>query len=114
MNAIHAIEDLRQRAEAGEMQAQYDLGWRYSAGRDVQRDDAEAEKWLRMAADRGFAKSQNILGMMYAVGHGVPQDYMEAAKWLRKAADQGWLKPSKTWARCMPLVMAHRKTMWRL
>ena len=80
MNATHAIEDLRQRANEDDPEAQYDLGWRYSAGHGVLRDDEEATKWLRKAADQGFAKSQNILGMMYALGHGVLRDDVEAAK----------------------------------
>ena len=81
--------ELRQRADEGSPEAQYDLGWRYSAGHGVPKNDVEALKWLRKAADQGHPKSQNILGLMYAVGHGVPQDDVEAAKWFRKAADQG-------------------------
>ncbi len=80
---------LRRRADEGSPEAQYDLGWRYSAGHDVQKDDEEAVKWLRKAAEQGHTKSQNILGMMYAVGHGVPRDDVEAAKWFRMAAEQG-------------------------
>ena len=74
MDAIHEIEDLRRRANEGDPEAQYKLGWRYSAGRDVQQNDEEAVKWLRKAAEQGHTKSLNILGMMYSIGHGVRQD----------------------------------------
>ena len=91
MNAIHTpeIEDLIQGANEGDPEAQYDLGWRYSAGRDVQQNDEEAMKWLRKAAEQGRTKSQNILGMMYSIGHSVPQDYVEAHIWWNLAAAQG-------------------------
>ncbi len=89
MNAIHMIEDLRQRANEGDPEAQYKLGWRYSAGRDVPQNDEEAVKWLRKAADQGLAQAKHDLGVMYANGQGVLQDYLEAHMWWNLAAAQG-------------------------
>ena len=89
MNTIDTIEGLIRRANEGDPEAQYKLGWRYAAGRNVTQNDKEGVKWLRKAAEQGHTKSQNILGMMYSIGHGVRQDYVEGVKWLRKAAEQG-------------------------
>lgn len=76
-------------AERGEAKAQLDLGTRYARGKGVERNDAEAAKWLRKAADQGLARAQLDIGVLYATGRGVPRDDAEAAGWYRKAADQG-------------------------
>ena len=76
-------------AERGEAEAQLDLGTRYARGKGVERNDAEAAKWLRKAADQGLARAQLDIGVLYATGRGVPRDDAEAARWYRKAADQG-------------------------
>jgi hypothetical protein len=83
------IDAVRVRAEAGDAEAQNDLGVRYANGDGVPQDDAEAVRLYRRAADQGHARAQNNLGFMYATGRGVPQDYAEAVRWFRLAADQG-------------------------
>ncbi len=83
------IAALRARAEAGDAEAQYDLGVMYANGLGVPEDDAEAVRWFRLAADQGLANAQYNLGVMYASGEGVPQDYAEAVRWYRLAAEQG-------------------------
>ncbi len=83
------IELLRKQAEAGNEQAQFDLGVAYGKGQGVPRDSAEAAKWTRMAAVQGNAGAQYNLGNAYYYGEGVPQDYAEANKWFRMAAEQG-------------------------
>ena len=88
--AENELNELRRRADEGCPEAQYELGWRFSAGQGVEQNDAEALKWLHKAAEQGHDKSQNVLGAMYATGHGgAPQDDVEAAKWFGMAADQG-------------------------
>ena len=83
------IELLRKQAEAGNEQAQFDLGVAYGKGQGVPRDSTEAAKWTRMAAVQGSAGAQYNLGNAYSYGEGVPQDYAEANKWFRMAAEQG-------------------------
>jgi TPR repeat protein len=41
------IDALRARAEAGDTEAQYDLGVRYANGDGVPQNDAEAVRWYR-------------------------------------------------------------------
>ena len=84
-----AIEDLKQIAYAGDVAAQVQLGVIYLTGDGIQKDDAEAMKWLRKAADQDNALAERYLAEMYFKGRGVEQNNMEAARWLRMAADQG-------------------------
>ena len=81
--------DLLRKANAGDMEAQWDLGWMYSDGSDVPIDYKEALKWYRKAAEQGHALAQWQLGFMYDRGTGVTRDEEEAVKWWRKAAEQG-------------------------
>ena len=80
---------VKELAEQGDAIAQGELGWLYSMGQGVPRDDKEAAKWYRKAAEQGDANAQRELGNLYGFGQGVPRDDKEAAKWYAKAAEQG-------------------------
>ena len=75
------IDALRARAEAGDAEAQYNLGVMYASGEGVPQDYAEAVRWYRLAAEQGDAGAQSFLGAMYHDCIGVPQDYAEAVRW---------------------------------
>ena len=81
---------LLERAEQGDAAAQNEVGSRYYAGRDVERDDAEAARWIRLAADQGYAPAQYNQGLLYFRNRGVAGNDTEAARWYRAAADQGY------------------------
>ena len=83
------LSDLRTKAEQGDAEAQYNLGFMYRFGDGVPEDHKEAVKSFRKAAEQGHAGAQFILGHMYEKGKGVPEDHKEAAKLYRKAAEQG-------------------------
>ena len=76
-------------AEQGNARAQTELGLRYTAGRGVARDDAEAVRWFRRAAEQGDADGQFNLAVMYENGRGVQRDQVEAVRLYRLAAEQG-------------------------
>ncbi|MCS1407836.1 MAG: Secretory immunoglobulin A-binding protein EsiB [Verrucomicrobia subdivision 3 bacterium] len=80
---------VRQAAQQGDAEAQFNLGMRYLQGVGVPQDDAEAAQWHQKAAEQGHARAQFNLGWAYDNGMGVPQDDVEAVKWYRKAAHQG-------------------------
>ena len=81
---------LRDLAEAGNLDAQTELGERYQGGYGgVRRDYGEAVRWYRRSADQGHALGQAFLGFMYSNGRGVQQDYGEAVRWYRRSAEQG-------------------------
>ena len=84
------IDALRARAEQGDADAQFVLGFMYATGRGVPQDDVQAVRWYRRAAEQGDADAQFVLGFAYSDGErGVPQDDAEAVRWYRLAADQG-------------------------
>jgi TPR repeat protein len=82
-------QELLKRAEAGDPQAQFELGRTYEEGQGVPQDDALAAEWFRKAAEHGNAQAQNSLGVLYAQGRGVRHDKEEAVRWYKKAAKQG-------------------------
>ena len=85
-----AITDLLARAEQGDADAQFELGFMYTTGEGVPQDDVEAVRWYRLAAEEGLASAQYNLGLTYRYGgEGVPEDDAEAVRWFRLAADQG-------------------------
>jgi len=83
------ILQITERAERGDIEAQYELGGIYGSGDGVPQDFQKAIKWFRKAALNGNLRSINEMGVYYALGNGVPKDVVESAKWFRKAAEQG-------------------------
>ena len=84
-----ALTEFTSLAEAGDVDAQYNLGVMYHNGIGVPQDNAQAVKWWRLAAEAGLADAQYNLGVMYHNGIGVPQDNAQAVKWWRLAAEAG-------------------------
>lgn len=84
-----SIKTLERQAASGDAIAQNDLGFAYTEGRGVPRDEEQALAWYRKAAEQGLALAQNNVAFAYRDGRGVLQDYAQAAAWFRKAAEQG-------------------------
>ena len=80
------IQSVRERAEAGDADAQLTLGRFYADGIFVSQDDAKAAQWYLSAAKQGQADAQVWLGMAYESGKGVSKDYVEAYAWFDVAA----------------------------
>lgn len=83
------IDELKQRAAAGDAEAMCQLGKAYECGRDVVVNLWESVKWYRLAAEQGCAEAQWRLGQACFFGVLAEQDYQEALKWYRLAAEQG-------------------------
>ena len=47
------VEQVREKAEAGNVDAQYALGLMYAEGRGIKQDDIQAYVWLSRAVDQG-------------------------------------------------------------
>ena len=62
-------------AEAGNLDAQFHLGYMYDFGEGIPENDAEAVKWWTIAAEQGHRPSQLILGMKFRIGDGIADDY---------------------------------------
>ncbi len=84
-----ALTQVRARAEQGDAEAQFNLGYMYDFGQGVTQNYGEAVKWYRRAAEQGHATAQNNLGRSYAKSEGVSKDAAQAVSWFRKAAEQG-------------------------
>ena len=68
------ITEIRRRAEQGDAEAQYVLGYRYATGIGVPRDAAEATRWLRLAAGQGHTQADDFLGRLFPEVSRAPQD----------------------------------------
>jgi TPR repeat protein len=78
------IEKLKAAAEAGDAQAQFDLGFVYGQGIEGEPDATKAQKWWQKAAKAGHSDAQTNLGVMLMS----QERYSEAAQWLQKGVDQ--------------------------
>ena len=84
-----ALEKWQTLAEAGNAEAQNNLGILYDNGQGVAQDYGKARAWWEKAATQGDAGAQYNLGVLYYNGEGVPRDISKAREWLEKAAAQG-------------------------
>jgi hypothetical protein len=76
------LSSLRQRAEAGDVKAQSELGFVYYSGAGgARRDFVQALKWYQKAAEQGDMGAKHSIARMYFEGIGVTKDYSEAARW---------------------------------
>jgi len=92
-------QTLLAKAQAGDVEAQYELGWRHALGSSLALDDEQALRWLRLAAANGHKLAQNNLGARHVSGEGVPVDLAEAWRWFHLAEQQGDRKAGKNrWA----------------
>ncbi len=82
-------KELHQAAEAGNADAQAELGRMHMYGDGVQEDHKEALRWLHLAAEQGHADAQAQIGMAYSLGKGETKNEAKAGRWFRKAAEQG-------------------------
>jgi TPR repeat protein len=80
---------LHEKAEQGDVQAQFTLGLSYSTGSGQPEDQQQAAKWYLRAADQEHALAQFNLGLMLATGTGLPTDPVAAIRWIRRAAAAG-------------------------
>jgi len=83
------LQAIRARAEAGDVEAQFDLAVACGSNTASPADLSSAAEWYRKAAEQSHAQAQFAFGILCAEGRGVPRDDAEALRWLRKAAQQG-------------------------
>jgi hypothetical protein len=82
------VSEILQRAQAGDLNAQNELGILYSEGRGLPQNYLEAKDWFKKAADQGHAGAQVNLGTLYSLGRGAPYSDHMALFWFQKAAEQ--------------------------
>ena len=83
----HDFEEVRQRAEGGDTNAQLELGAMYASGQhNIKERNTEAVNWLTRSANGGNATAASALGALYWDGRGVTQGYVNAYMWSAIAA----------------------------
>ena len=87
LNVEPYVEFVRKRADNGDVNAQFDLGWMHHHGKGVPEDAATAAVWYRRAAGHGDARAQFNLGVMYTLREGVSRDLVEAHAWFKVASE---------------------------
>jgi TPR repeat protein len=75
---------IQQRAEAGDADAQAELGDRYWSSRGVAFNAAQADSWLRKAAEQGSVRGMVKLAVRFA-----SSDITQSTDWYRNAAEKG-------------------------
>src|SRR5262249_3566432 len=88
---VAAAQWLEKASQQGHVEAQVDLGNRYSAGQGLPKDDERAFFWRTKSAESGFAPGQFSLGAAFFTGTGTKKDWPQALGWFRKAAEQGYV-----------------------
>jgi TPR repeat protein len=92
-----AYQEWKVAADAGQAEAQFDLGVLYAQGLGVLRDLGTAESWYRKSAAQGNAEAEFALGQMYARGWGIPRDTADAVRWLELANSVDTDGPPTDW-----------------
>ncbi len=85
---ISIIEEIKQKAQAGDENAEVSLGISYYFGKDIEQDYAQAFKWLETPANKGNVMAQKMLSNMYAKGLGVEKNEEKAFEWAKIIAEK--------------------------
>lgn len=80
-----AVRDWRPLAEAGDADAQFNLGHAYRLGRGVAQDMAQAEQWYARAARAGHREAQAMYGVILLQNN----RRAEAMPFIRQGAEAG-------------------------
>lgn len=83
-----ALPLLKQAAELGNAEAQYNYGVCFQQGAGVSQDDKIANEWFLKSATQGWKDAQFKLAYSFATGRGVVQDNKKAFQWALKCAEQ--------------------------
>ena len=76
-------------ASAGNASSINALGFLYTEGKGVPKNESRARELIRQAANMGHPNAQNAVGGYYYDGEGVARDFAEACRWFHKAAING-------------------------
>ena len=79
-------------AEAGNAQAQCDLGTYYYQGKHVTKDLEKAVEWFKKSAVGEWALGQWNLALCYMDGVGIVKNYDEALYWFGEATARGYMQ----------------------
>ena len=102
---VDDLPALLRRAEAGNAEAQYQVGVIHQFSLGVPRDDAAARGWFAKAAAQDHSRALGSLGYMLIAGAGGPPDAAGAERALRRAGELG---EATAWANLAELILQSR------
>lgn len=82
-------ESLAERAENGDLFAQFNLAMAYDLGQGMPQDAGQAFKWFHQAAEAGLPDAEFNVAVMLDSGRGVARNLSGAAVWYARAAARG-------------------------
>jgi SH3-like domain-containing protein len=89
-NFAEAYCVLRPNAEAGDPEAQYNIGWMYLNGYGLAMNDSLALEWWQRASDQGYTDASFSIAMLYSLGEGkVKKDMDKAIEYYLMAVEDG-------------------------
>ena len=83
-----AVPLLKKAAEIGQPEAQYNYGYCFQQGIEVEKNDSIANIWLLKSAKQGWLDAQFKIAYSYATGRGIAKDDTQAFYWSIKCAQQ--------------------------
>jgi hypothetical protein len=83
------LEEVHQRAERGDSDAELKLGAAYANGQNGAGNYTESVKWLMRSADHGNVTAAAVLGAFDWAGRGATQGYIDAYMWSAIAQAEG-------------------------
>jgi TPR repeat protein len=83
-------KELRNWADRGDADAQFELGLRMITGEGVKKNIESGMKFVEQAARQKHLRAQHVLATLYEDGVGVKKDYAKAAEWYRSSAELGF------------------------
>ena len=99
-----------QSREAGDDDAQFNLGALYASGVGRQRSDAEAFRWFQRAADQGHSHGMLIVAGLYASGRGVAKDNVKAYSWAYIVSSASQVDEYRNGARQLMSLLMNKMT----
>ena len=84
-----AVPILKQAAELGNAESQYNLGYCYQSGIGVEQNSEKAIEWYSKSAEQGWNDGLYAMMMAYGSGNGVQQDFNKAFSFALKCAENG-------------------------
>jgi TPR repeat protein len=89
-NFAEAYCVLKPHAEAGDPEAQYNIGWMYLNGYGLAMNDRLALDWWQRASDQGYTDASFSIAMLYSLGEGqVKKDMDKAVEYYLMAVEDG-------------------------
>ena len=93
IKTVQGLEDdnlafLQREANAGNLEAQYQLGRMYEVGDKLERDPQKAITWYTSAANQGYDEAQYRLALIYLYGIGTTRNKSKGEELLTQAAKQ--------------------------